>query len=44
MLMKDEKKKPLINVMESLIEANIDESGETWYKLLEESIKELKES
>jgi len=37
-------KKPLLNVMESLIEANTDESEETWFKLLEESIKELKKN
>jgi len=42
--MDEEKKKPLLSVMESLLEIDPDESEETWFKLLEESIKELKES
>jgi len=42
--MHNEVKKALIVVMEGLLEMYIDESGEAWYKLLEESIKELKKS
>jgi len=42
--MNDEKKKPLLNVMETLLEFVPEETEQTWFKLLEESIKELNES
>jgi len=40
--MKDKRKEPLINVMESLIEFNPDETEEIWFKFLRQSIEELK--
>jgi len=40
--MDEEKKKPLLNVMESLLEFAPEEIERNWYKLLEQSIKELK--